>query len=107
MRLRRPTDFEILDALSDGKRNTGANIAELIEQDRKYVNTRLPALWDQGLLEKIGPHENSGLYEITPLGIAALKKRSLYSENKRAFEAVIWELAQDIEIELPSISINE
>lgn len=107
MRLRRPTDFLILEALSDGKRNTGANIAGMINYDRAYVNTQLPKLEDQGLLEKIGPHKDSGLYRITPLGVAALEKRTLYDNDEDEFEAAIQDLAENIEIEHPSVIIKD
>jgi predicted transcriptional regulator len=62
MRLVQPTDFDILTALSDGKRKTAANIAQLIEKNRGYINTRLPILADYGLIERVGPAPNSGLY---------------------------------------------
>lgn len=68
MRLATPTDFEILDALTDGKRNTAANLAEMLGKNRSYINTRLPMLEDYGLLERVGPAPNSGLYEITEKG---------------------------------------
>lgn len=48
MRLASPTDFDILDALSNGKRNTAANIAIDLGRDRPYINTRLPVLADHG-----------------------------------------------------------
>lgn len=89
MKLASPTDFDILEALSDGKRNTAANIALEIDRDRAYINTRLPILADHGLLERIGPSPNSGLYEITPRGKAALKHRSAYRDEAVDFEALV------------------
>jgi hypothetical protein len=80
MRLTDPTDFEILDALSDGRRNTAANLAHLIDRTRPYINTRLPLLADYGLVERVGPAPNSGLYQITPRGLAALELRDQYGE---------------------------
>ena len=65
MNLTQPTDFEVLDSLSDGKRDVAANIAHRLEKDRAYLNTRLPHLNDYGLVEQIGPAEKAGLYEIT------------------------------------------
>ncbi|MDR5657631.1 ArsR family transcriptional regulator [Halodesulfurarchaeum sp. HSR-GB] len=73
MRLATPTDFGILDALADGKRNLAANLSPEIKKDRSYINTRLPALEDYGLLNKIGPAPNSGLYEITDKGKRVLE----------------------------------
>ncbi|QKY22260.1 MarR family transcriptional regulator (plasmid) [Halolamina sp. CBA1230] len=88
MRLVRPTDFHILEHLSDGNRNTASNIAKELEKDRSYINTRLPALANQGLITKVGPDENSGLYEITQRGYAVLELRGAYghSEFNTVFE---------------------
>jgi len=61
MRLVTPTDFDILEALDDGYRNNAVNLAEILGRDRQYINTRLPALLDYGLVERIGPADNSGL----------------------------------------------
>lgn len=60
--------MEILEALADGKRNTAANLAHILEKDRAYLNTRLPVLADYGLIDRIGPASKSGLYEITEKG---------------------------------------
>ena len=89
MKLASPTDFDVLDALSDGRRNTAANIAIEIDRDRAYINTRLPLLADHGLIERIGPSPNSGLYEITPKGKAALKHRDVYRDETVDFEALV------------------
>ncbi|MFB6146272.1 MAG: ArsR family transcriptional regulator [Halobacteriaceae archaeon] len=89
MRLVVPTDFDILDALADGKRNNAANLAYELDRDRSYINTRLPILADYGLLTRIGPAPNSGLYEITDRGRAALEHRTLYSEDEDAFERAL------------------
>ena len=85
MQLRQPTDFLILEALSDGRRDTGANIAALTETDRGYVNTELRQLADYGFVRKVGPHDNYGLYRITPLGVAAVEKRELYDTDQERF----------------------
>jgi len=90
MRLVQPTDFDILELLvdDDGNRNVASNIALRLDRDRPYINTRLPELADQGLLERIGPAEGSGLYEITPLGQQAVAHRVEYDEVED-FEALI------------------
>jgi hypothetical protein len=75
MRLAEPTDFEILEALADGKRNTAANLAYILDKDRSYINTRLPILADYDLLSRVGPAPNSGLYEITERGLAVVDIR--------------------------------
>lgn len=89
MKLASPTDFDILDALSDGKRNTAANIAIEIDRDRAYINTRLPILADYGLIERIGPSPNSGLYEITDRGRAAVAHRDAYDRDDVDFEDLV------------------
>ncbi|MFB6091551.1 MAG: ArsR family transcriptional regulator [Haloquadratum sp.] len=89
MRLTVPTDFEILEALADGERNNAANLAYHIDRDRSYINTRLPVLADYGLLERVGPAPNSGLYAITERGRAALEHRDAYRQADVDFEALI------------------
>jgi len=89
MRLTDPTDFEVLEALEDG-RNVASNIAIEIERDRAYINTRLPHLADHGLVDRIGPAEKSGLYELTPRGEAVISHRPEYAElDSQAFERLI------------------
>ena len=51
MRLTVPTDFEILQILSNGRRNNAVNIAAHLDKNRAYVNTRLPVLADYGKFE--------------------------------------------------------
>ena len=89
MRLVQPTDFDILAALADGKRNTAANIAQLIDKNRGYINTRLPILADYRLIERVGPAPNSGLYVITTRGRTAVEHRDQYGESDVAFEALL------------------
>ena len=89
MRLVQPTDFDILEALSDGRRNTAANIAHLIEKNRAYINTRLPILADYQLVKRVGPAPNSGLYEITSRGRAALNHREQYDDSTVDFVALV------------------
>ena len=80
MKLVQPTDFDVLSVLADGRRNTAANIAHHIDKNRAYINTRLPILADYGLIERVGPAPNSGLYEITARGEAAVEYREVYGE---------------------------
>ena len=90
MRLTQPTDFEILEALATYGRNVSANIAVHIDRNRPYVNTRMPHLQDQGLVTKIGPTDNSGLYELTDRGQAALSARDQYGDvDPDQFEAIV------------------
>jgi DNA-binding PadR family transcriptional regulator len=104
VRLKQPTDFDILEAMSDGRRDVGVNIAEKLGRDRGYINTRLPDLRDYGLLTKVGPAPNSGVYEITPEGLAALALRDRYDELGRdEFEDLVDDRADAIEIGPPRV----
>lgn len=95
MKLAVPTDFEILDALSDGKRNTAANLSYILDKDRSYINTRLPVLADYGLVDRIGPAPNSGLYEVTEKGVAAVELQEQYRQEGVDFDALLAEEVQD------------
>ncbi len=88
MRLRQPTDFQILEALEKTGRNVAPNLATHIDKSRKNINTRLPILEDYDLVDKIGPAERSGVYEITSLGKAALVYQDQYG-NVDNFEELI------------------
>ena len=89
MKLQRPTDFLILQYLADGGRNVASNVALEIDKSRSHINVRLPILEDYGLVEKIGPAENSGLYEITPKGRIVLSHREKYDTPDLDFDALI------------------
>lgn len=91
MKLAAPTDFDVLEALSDGKRNNAVNLAHELDRNRAYINTRLPILADYGLVERVGPAPNSGLYVITEKGQAVLENRSLYREDGVDFDAEVEE----------------
>jgi len=93
-----PTDFEILSYLSEAGRNNAVNIAVALEQNREYMNTRLRRLASHECVERIGPAENSGLYEITEKGRAALDHRELLNDPDADFGArVEAALADDAE----------
>jgi len=77
--LLRPLDFALLDELTEG-RNVGANLHVLVDASSPYTLERLSQLADYGLVRRVGPNENVGLYEITPLGEAALAHREEYGE---------------------------
>ena len=99
VKLRRPTDFLILEALQLYGRNVAPNIAEIIGKSRKNINTRLPVLDDYGLVDKVGPSKNSGLYEITKKGVVVLQLRESY-ESSDDFDALVerrLEQADDIQ----------
>lgn len=95
MRLTEPTDFEILEILADGGRNTAANISVALDKDRGYTNTRLPHLADYGLVKRIGPAPKSGLYEITPKGRIVLEFIDQYGDPEVDFDELIAEQLSD------------
>jgi predicted transcriptional regulator len=88
MKLVQPTDFELLAALEDG-RNVAANLALELDRDRAYLNTRLPQLADYGLVEKVGPSPNSGLYVITEKGRIAANNREMYGHDDVDFDTLV------------------
>ena len=89
MKLAVPTDFDVLRALSGGRRNNAVNISYIIDKNRAYINTRLPILADYGLVERVGPAPNSGLYEITEKGQVVLEHREAYERDDADFEALV------------------
>lgn len=91
MKLAVPTDFEILEALANRKRNTAANLSYILDKDRSYINTRLPVLADYSLVERIGPAPNSGLYEITDKGLVVVDLQSEYKNDEVDFDALVAE----------------
>lgn len=80
MHLSEPTDFDILEILTEG-RNVPANIAARLDKSQGYISGQLPKLADHGLVERIGPAERAGLYELTERGEAAAELRHRYGET--------------------------
>lgn len=76
-----PTDFEILEAMSDGKRQTATNLAAIVDRNSRYMNNRLAELAGDGLVTKVGPADNSHMYVITDKGRLALEHRDKYSHD--------------------------
>ncbi len=79
MHLSEPTDFDILEILTEG-RNVPANIAARLEKSQGYISGQLPKLADHDLVRRIGPAERAGLYELTDRGRAALELRAQYAD---------------------------
>lgn len=77
-----PTDFEILEAMSNGQRQTAPNLAEILDRRRQYMNDRLSNLSSIELVRKVGPSDRSGMYEITSRGLIALEFREDYEHEK-------------------------
>lgn len=96
MRLTLPTDRLILERLLEG-RNLAINIATEIDRSPGYVNRRMLHLKDYWLVNRVGPAEDTGLYEITDRGVAVLRLVDEYSPD-RAFEQRVDERAESIEV---------
>ena len=89
MKLVQPTDFEILETLAQtGGRNVAANIAQQLNKDRSYINTRFSKLVKYDLVERVGPSDQSGLYDLTDRGQRALEHRDEY-DNADDFESLV------------------
>ena len=82
VRLRVPTDFDILEVLARGKRQTPANIAALVDKGRQYVTKRTKYLAEHGLVHEVGPARRSGMYVVTARGEAALARRDEYDHHR-------------------------
>ena len=84
-----PTDFEILAYLEEEGRNNAVNVAVALGKNREYMNSRLGILARDGCLHRVGPAENSGLYEITEKGRVALEHRDACGDPNADFEEVV------------------
>lgn len=92
-----PTDFEILEEMCDGNRQTAPNLAALLDRQRQYMNDRLSALAGYGLVEKVGPSDRSGMYTITKRGLAALKHKDEYSHDQaHEFAKIVQRTADEV-----------
>lgn len=88
MDLDQPQDFRLLEALFSYGRNVAPNLARVADLDPDSIPERLDVLADAELVTKIGPADESGLYEITDRGRIALRLRDEYDEGED-FEALI------------------
>jgi len=89
MKLVNPTDFEILEVLDDTGRNTAKNISVVLDKDRSYINSRLSRLADDELVRRVGPAENSGLYEPTDRGEVVVDHWTSTEDPTLDFESLI------------------
>lgn len=97
MRLRLPTDFDILEVLSRGKRQTPANVAAHVDKGRQYVRKRMNHLVEHGLVTEVGPSKRSGMYVITARGRAALALRGEYDHHRHErFERELEEYPDEV-----------
>jgi len=87
LRLRNPTDFEILDLMSDGERYTPGYVAECLDRDSGYMRNRIRELAGNGLIDRVG---NSTMYILTQRGRVALELRDQYEhEEAREFGMLV------------------
>ena len=90
MKLVDPTDFDILEVMEPGQRETAPNIAEILDKDRQYISNQLSDLAGKGLVKKVGPSVRSGMYVITEKGQVAVRFRESYSHEAHVeFENLI------------------
>jgi DNA-binding MarR family transcriptional regulator len=83
-----PTDLEILELLSNGDRQTPANVAAHLDHDSRYMSERLRNLEERGYIRDAPPAERSGMYELTDLGaIAAFHIHTYVRDYHRVFRA--------------------
>lgn len=64
------TDWRILETMADGRRTNAPDLAERLDVDRSYLNTRLPYLATFDFISRVA----RGLYEIDDRGIAAVEE---------------------------------
>lgn len=81
MKLVIPTSFQVLRVLNDRKRQTAPNLAEILGKDSRYMNNQLNDLAGQGLVRRVGPSENSKMFEITEKGQVAVEHAEEYSHH--------------------------
>lgn len=93
------TDFKILSVLASGKRNIAANVALEINANRSYINNRFSYLLSEGLVERVGPKEQSGLYEITAKGRVVVENQEKYQdETAEQFAAFVERRVDDDDV---------
>ena len=77
-----PLDWELLDAMADGKRYTQSHFANDLDRfadsDYGYIRQRVRSLHGFGLIQTVG---SSQMYEITAYGHAALSLQAEYEDT--------------------------
>lgn len=77
-----PTSFQVLRVLNDRKRQTAPNLAEILDKDSRYMSNQLNDLAGQGLVRRVGPSDNSKMFEITERGQIAIEYADEYSHQE-------------------------
>jgi RIO-like serine/threonine protein kinase len=94
VRLVQPTDFDILDEMSDGRRYTASLLADLLDHRARYMSNRIGHLDSYGLITRV---RDSTMFEITPKGRAALDMQDDYShQTAQEFAQQVNERAEEI-----------
>jgi DNA-binding MarR family transcriptional regulator len=93
VKLTEPTDFDILEILSEGDRETPKHLGTLLEFRNAYMSQRVRQMEDYGLVERI---DDSQMFVITELGRVALDLQNQYShdESRKFGELVKEEVAR-------------
>jgi hypothetical protein len=97
------TDIAILVALEEYGRNVALNLQHHVETDRDYLNTRLCQLAKAGVLDRIGPSERAGLYELSRTGERLVRFSDLHAPPMTLSE---FEQAIDIQAAVPIVRTN-
>ena len=79
VKLTEPTDFDILEILSKGHRETPKHLGTLLDLRNAYMSQRLRQMEDYGLVGRIN---DSQMFVITELGQVALDLREEYSHQR-------------------------
>lgn len=107
------TDLDILHIFRDGKRQTPANVAAILDKDAKYMSERLRYLAAQGYLRDAPPAERSGMYEPTRVGQVAIHRVDKYRRDHHDhFDALVHRVANeqtdtDDEFDPNLVTLNE
>jgi len=79
VKLTEPTDFDILEILSEGHRETPKHLGTVLDLRNAYMSQRLRQMEDYGLVARI---DDSQMFVITELGQVALDLRDEYSHQR-------------------------
>lgn len=104
-----PTSFQVLRVLDSRARQTAPNLAELLDRETSYMSNQLADLASQGLVRKVGPSDNSSMYEITSRGRMVLEYAQEYTHDRSdEFRREIVEALQQSDLpEIPVLKLSD
>jgi len=76
-----PTDKNILNTLSNQKRQTAKNLATIHNGNQEYYRNRARKLKDKGYAEDPGPADRSGMIQASPAGLTAAHRLNKYLKS--------------------------